>query len=31
MKLNISKISDKVASAGSDIVDFKDDEEEQGA
>jgi twitching motility protein PilT len=31
MKLNISKISDKAASAGSDIVDFKDDEEEQGA
>ncbi len=31
MKLNISKISDKVASAGSDIIDFKDDEEEQGA
>ncbi len=31
MKLNISKISDKVASSGSDIVDFKEDEEEQGA
>ncbi|MEJ2489391.1 MAG: ATPase, T2SS/T4P/T4SS family [Sulfurovaceae bacterium] len=31
MKLSISKISDKAASAGSDIVDFKDDEEEQGA
>jgi twitching motility protein PilT len=31
MKLNISKISDKVASSGSDIIDFKEDEEEQGA
>ncbi len=31
MKLNISKISDKAASAGSDIIDFKEDEEEQGA
>lgn len=31
MKLNISKISDKAASAGSDIIDFKEDKEEQGA